>query len=87
MQQKITLQRLGYKKGKSYTAYYPTYYGIPNGKFQPIVVIKNLDGGRTASFLNMKMSDGAISPMENIPEFLIYAVANEFQRMTSTDDE
>lgn len=87
MQQKITLQRLGYKKRKSYSGSYPTYIGIPNGKVQPIVMIKNIDGGRCASFLNMKLSDGAIIPMENVPEFLIYAVANEFQRLNSSEDD
>ena len=86
METKITLQRLGYKKGKKYSSY-PTYVGIPNGKVQPMVIIKSLNGTRSASFQNLRLLNGAVEPMDDVPEYLMQAVINEFDRLSGCDDD
>ena len=86
METKITLQRLGYKKKKGYSSY-PTYIGIPNGKVQPMVIIKSLNGARTASFQNLRLLNGVVEPMDDVPEYLMQAVINEFERLDGCDDD
>lgn len=86
METKITLQRLGYKKKKGYSSY-PTYIGIPNGKVQPMVIIKLLNGVRSASFQNLKLLNGVVEPMDDVPEYLMQAVINEFDRLSRCDSD